>query len=139
MGQEENQIIQVCKEFAEKADELETKGFNNFEYQENGFVSDFNELFEQYAYGKQNRTNSGLNFRQPPRYNNIALSKNDTIEKTSKTRYQVTFEKEPKVGSIRFILDKKNGKWKLIRFETYVGISRHSKNIGEEIWRKHKL
>jgi hypothetical protein len=139
MEQEEKQIIQLCKEFAEKADELETKGFKNFEYKENSFEVDFNELFEQYAYRKQNRTISGLNFRQPPRYNDIAPSKKEIVEKTSNTRYQVTFEKDPKVGSIRFILDKKNGDWKLIRFETYVGVSNRSIDKGTEIWRKHKL
>lgn len=139
MEQEEKQIIKICNEFAKQADELETKGFNNFDYKENGFTEDFNKLFDQYCYGKQNRTVSGLNFRQPARYSNLAFSKKEIIEKKSKTRYQVTFEKEPKVGSIRFILDKKNGNWKLTRFETYIGISRHSKNVEEEIWRKHKL
>ena len=139
MDQEKVEIIALCKDFAIKADELETKGFNNFDYKENGFTQEFNKLFDQYCYGKQNRTISGLNFRQPARYSNLAFSKKEIIEKKSKTRYQVTFEKEPKVGSIRFILDKKNGSWKLIRFETYIGISRHSKNVGEEIWRKHKL
>lgn len=139
MEQEEKQIIELCKQFAEKADVLETKAFSDKVYQENEFNKDFNKLFNEYCYGKQNRTISGLNFRQPARYSNIAISKKETIEKISKTRYQVTFEKEPKVGSIRFVVDKKNGNWKLIRYETYIGISRHPKNIGEELWRKNKL
>lgn len=139
MEQEEKQIIEICKEFTKKADELETKGFTNFDYQENGFTKDFNTLFDQYCYGKQNRTIIGLNFRQPARYSNVVFSKKEIIEKKSKTRYQVTFEKEPKIGSIRFILDKKNESWKLIRFETYLGIANHGKTKGEEIWRKHKL
>ena len=139
MEQEEEQIIELCKEFAEKADELETKAFNDKVYQENEFNKDFNKLFNEYCYGKQNRTISGLNFRQPPRYSTLKESNNQKIERLTKTRYQVSFEVEPKWKSIRFILDKRNGNWKLIRFETYVGISRHSKNIGEELWRKNKL
>ncbi len=97
-------------------------------------------MFDQYCYGKQNRTISGLNFRQPARYANLAFSQKETVKKISKTRYQVTFETEPKeVGSIRFILDKKNGGWKLIRFETLLGIPYQEETIDEEIWRKHKL
>ena len=42
---EENTIIELCKEFAKKADTLETKGFSNADYKENGFVNDFNKLF----------------------------------------------------------------------------------------------
>ncbi|WP_318310118.1 hypothetical protein [Flagellimonas crocea] len=137
--EQEKQIIQICTEFAKKADELETKGFVDFDYKENGFKEDFNKLFDQYCYGKQNRTLSGLNFGQPPRYSNVTLAKRHLIEKKSKTRYQVTFEKEPKIGSIRFILDKKNGSWKIIRFETYIGVASHGKTKGEEIWRKQKL
>ncbi len=140
MIKEEKQLIQFCKEFAKKADELETTGFNDPDYRENGFTEDFNKLFDQYCYGKQNRTISGLNFRQPARYTNLAFSQKETVEKISKTRYQVTFETDPKeVGSIRFILDKKNGGWKLIRFETLLGIPYQEETIDEEIWRKHKL
>ncbi len=137
--EEENKIILLCKEFAKKADALETKGFSNPNYREKGFVADFNTLFHQYAYGKQNRTISGLNFRNPPRYAQIINAINTTIHQTSKTQYQVTFEGEPKFNSIRFIVAKKSGSLKLICFETFLGISKQSKMYGEEIWRKHKL
>ncbi|WP_349351632.1 hypothetical protein [Flagellimonas sp. MMG031] len=139
MEQEENQIVQICQEFAKKADQLEVKGCNDLDYKENGFIEDFNKLFSQYCYGKQNRTHSGLNFRQPPRYSNVAYAKREIIEKKSKTRYQVTFEKEPKIGSIRFIIDKKHGSWKIIRFETFLGVANQRKTEAEEIWRKHRL
>ncbi len=139
MEQEKSEIIKLCETFAKKADELENKAFNDRTYQENGFTEDFNKLFNQYCDGKQNRTVSGLNFRQPARYSNLAFSKNEIIEEISKTRFQVTFVKEPKIGSIRFILDKKNDNWRIIRFETYLGIANHGKTKGEEIWRKHKL
>ena len=48
MEQEEEQIIELCKQFAEKADELETKAFNDKVYQENEFNKDFNKLFYDY-------------------------------------------------------------------------------------------
>ena len=139
MEQEEQDIILMCIDFAQKADELENKGFHDRSYQENGFVEDFNTLFDQYAYGKQNRTLSGLNFQQPPRYASINSSSSKNIEHLSKARYQVTFLTEPKWQSIRFLVDKKAGAWKITRFETYLGIANHGKDVGEEIWRKHKL
>ncbi|GAB1855808.1 hypothetical protein MHTCC0001_06430 [Flavobacteriaceae bacterium MHTCC 0001] len=139
MEQEKSEIIELCKTFAKKADELENKAFNDRTYRENGFAEDFNKLFNQHCYGKQNRTVSGLNFRKPARYSNLAFSNNEIIEEISKTRFQVTFVKEPEVGSIRFIIDKKKGNWRIIRFETYLGIANHGKTKGEEIWRRHKL
>ncbi len=84
IDKEENIIIELCKEFAKKADELETKGFSDLDYKENGFVADFNKLFNQYAYGKQNRTLSGLNFRNPPRYAEIKNATNLIITQPSK-------------------------------------------------------
>lgn len=135
----EKNIINKCKQFAEKADALEERAFNDFEYRENGFIKDFNQLFEIYCYGKQNRTISGLNFGKPTRYSTIKTAIKEHIVQLSKTRYQVTFETNPKWQSIRFILDKRLNDWKLIRFETYVGISRHSESLGEELWSKNKL
>ncbi|HIP33912.1 MAG TPA: hypothetical protein EYG89_04150 [Bacteroidia bacterium] len=135
----EQTIIDKCKQFSVKADYLETKAFNDLSYRENDFKNDFNKLFQQYCFGKQNRTISGLNFGKPARYSTINTANKTEVKQLSKTRYQVTFETEPKFQSIRFILDKRQNDWKLIRFETYVGISRHSKNAGEELWRKHKL
>jgi len=136
---EEKSIIEKCKTFAKKADELEIKAFNDKVYQENGFVEDFNKLFDAYCYGKQNRTLSGLNFRQPPRYANLEIAEHIGIEQLSKTRYLVTFEGKPKFKTIRFIVDKRQGEWRLTRFETYVGISNRTIDKGAEIWRKHKL
>lgn len=138
MRKEQDNVEQI-KAFAEKADVLETKAFNDSSYQENGFVEDFNALFDEYAYGKQNRTLSGLNFRQPPRYDNLKYAVKTESEQLSKTRYQVTFLGTPKFKSLRFIIDKKLGEWRIIRFETFVGISNQIKTKGEEIWRKHKL
>lgn len=133
------EIITLCKTFANLADQLETKAFSNPNYQKNGFVEDFNHLFNTYCFGKQNRTVSGLNFSQPPRYHILKASRETKVESLSKTRCQVTFLTEPKIGSIRFILDKKQGEWKIIRFETYVGIAGPGKHQGSELWRKHKL
>lgn len=139
MEQEKNEIIALCKEFAMKADNLENKAFDNRTYQENGFVKDFNSLFDQYCYGKQNRITSGLNFRKPPRYDNIKFGIETEAEALSKKRYQVTFWAKPKFRTIRFILNKRNENWKIIRYETFLGISKQEKTKGEEIWRKHKL
>lgn len=136
---EEQNIIEGIKAFTEKADALESKAFNDSSYQENGFVEDFNALFNEYAYGKQNRTLSGLNFRQPPRYDNLKFAVKAENEQLSKTRYQITFWTEPKFKSLRFIVDKKLGEWRIIRFETFIGISNQTKTKGEAIWRKHKL
>lgn len=132
-------LINKCKQFAEKANVLEEKAFNDVMYRENGFNTDFNQLFETYCYGKQNRTISGLNFRKPARYSSIKNATKEHIVQLSKTRYQVTFVTEPKFKSIRFIIDKRLNDWRLTRFETFLGISNHSKNLGEELWRKHKL
>lgn len=139
MEQEELKIVEVCKTFAQKADALENKAFDDRTYRDNGFTQDFNALFAQYCHGKQNRTVSGLNFRNPPRYDNLKFSTETQIAPVSKTRYQATFWAEPKFRSIRFVLDKRNDAWKLIRFETFLGISKQEKTKGEEIWRKHKL
>lgn len=136
---EEKQIIELCRAFAKKADELETIAFKNINYKENSFTDEFNKLFNQYCFGKQNRTISGLNFGQPPRYDNLKFCTETNVESLSKTKYQVTFWAEPKFKTIRFILDKRKSEWKLIRFETYLGISNQEKTKGEEIWRKHKL
>lgn len=138
MNQEQT-IIEHIKTFAEKANELETKAFNNNVYQENGFTEDFNALFNQYCYGKQNRTVSGLNFRQPARYNNLKFAINTDCKQVSKTHYQVTFWGEPKFKSLRFILAKKMSEWRILHFETFIGISNQTKTKGEEIWRRHKL
>jgi len=135
----EQQLITLCKTFAHKADELEIKAFNNPDYRENGFVSDFNELFDSFCYGKQNRTVSGLNFRNPPRYENIKSAVKEEVIQRSVKQYQITFEGLPKFRSIRFIAEKKSGDWRLIRFETYIGISNHPKDKGEELWRRNKL
>ena len=121
---EEEELIAHCKTFVQKADDLELKGFKDTNYQENQFEEDFNSLFNQYAYGKQNRTISGLNFRNPPRYENIKFAVNTTVEQTSKTKCQVTFWGNPEHRSIRFILTKNENEWRLLRFETFLSISK---------------
>ncbi|MGS2760891.1 hypothetical protein [Sinomicrobium sp. M5D2P9] len=135
MKQEESQIIETIKAFTSKADALEIKAFQNRDYQENGFTEGFNALFNQYCYEKQNRTVSGLNFRQPPRYSNLKYCIETEIEPLSKTRYQVIFWGEPMFRSLRFIVDKKQGEWRLIRYKTFLTAS----NDRRRTWRKHKL
>lgn len=132
-------IIEKCRVFAQQADALEAKAFEDIPYRNAHFVDDFNKLFEQYAYGKQNRTVSGLNFRQPARYDHINTCDKEVIEQVSKTRYYVTFEGKPQWKTIRFVLDKRQGEWKLIRSENYLGIANHGKDRGKEVWTKNKL
>lgn len=139
MEREKKRLIEMCMEFAKKADALEKRAFDNGEYRLKGFVPSFNRLFNEYAHGTNNRTISELNFRNPPRYSNINTSVNTVVESLSKTRYRVTFEGAQKWQSIRFLIDKKDSEWKLIHFETYVGIANHGENKGEEIWTEHKL
>lgn len=139
MEQEEKQLVEMCLSFAKKADALEKRAFDNGEYRLKGFVPNFNMLFNTYASGKENRTISGLDFRDPPRYANINSSKKTVIEKLSERSYHITFEGNPKWRSIRFKINKQQDEWKLLYFETYLGLSNRGENEGEEIWRKHKL
>ncbi|WKD49812.1 hypothetical protein [Microbulbifer spongiae] len=135
MNLEEQEIIALCKEFARQADELEARGFEDTSYRENGFESDFNALFEQYAHGDNNRTLSGLNFGQPSRYNNLNSAVSIHAIKKNKSRYEVTFTGEYQWQSVQFIVEKKETKWKLIRYKTSPGKTPE----GKEIWRSHKL
>ncbi|MBL0685896.1 hypothetical protein [Aquimarina mytili] len=136
MEQEEKQIIAMCQEFAKKADELESKAFGNSDYKENGFVSDFNKLFEYYAFGKQNRTVSGLNFRQPPRYSHVEKAVSIESVKVNKSKYEVYFWAEKSFNSIKFIVQKKDDEWKLIKFQTCL---KANPNESDCSWRTHKL
>lgn len=135
MSLEEQEIIALCKEFARQADELEARGFEDTFYRENGFEADFNALFEQYAYGDNNRTLSGLNFGQPSRYNNLNSAVSIRAIKKNKSRYEVTFTGEYQWQSLQFIVEKKETKWKLIRYKTLLGKTPE----GKDIWRSHKL
>ena len=139
MNQDEKKLIEMCSQFAKRADALEKRAFHNGEYKLKQFVPDFNLLFDMYAHGTNNRTISGLNFRNPPRYDALNSSVDTIAESLSETRYRVTFEGAKKWESVRFILDKKQSEWKLICFETYVGIANQGENKGEEIWTKQKL
>lgn len=107
MDDEKEQIIELCKTFAKKADALENRAFGDNAYKENGFNKDFNALFDQFCFGIQNRTISGLNFRSPPRYDNLRFANETLVEELSKTKCQVTFWAEPKFRSLRFTLNKK--------------------------------
>ncbi|MFS4416596.1 hypothetical protein [Maribacter sp. 2307ULW6-5] len=139
MEKEEKQLIDLCLTFAKRADALEKRAFENGEYRLKQFVPDFNTLFAQYADGTMNRTISGLNFRNPPRYHDINTAIRTKVAPLSETRYQVIFEGVQKWRSIRFTIDKRQSEWKLLHFETYVGIANHGTHKGEEIWSKHKL
>ncbi|WP_167342037.1 hypothetical protein [Nonlabens sp. SY33080] len=136
MEKEEKQVIEMCQEFASKADKLETKAFGNSGYKEKGFVKDFNVLFEQYAFGKQNRTISGLNFRQPPRYSHVAKAVSIESIKVNKSKYEIYFWAEKSFNSIKFIVQKKNEVWKLIKFQTCLTTNPNERDCS---WRTHKL
>ena len=91
MEQEEIQVITLCKEFSEKTDKLETKAFGDCEYKETKFNNDFDTLFQQNAYGNQNRTVSGLNFRYPPRYSHVKEAVDIEALKVHKLKNEVFF------------------------------------------------
>ena len=139
MEQEQKELIELCKEFARIADSYEERANNNGEYRLKGFYPNFNTLFEKYAHGKQNRTISGLNFRNPPRYSEIKNAVKETVTPLSENKYQVTFVGEPKFKSLRFTVAKMEGVFKLLYYETYIGIAQHGDNEGKAIWRKQKL
>ncbi len=136
MVEEEKQIIKMCQEFAHRADELETKAFDNLDYKEKEFVNDFNALFEQYAFGKQNRTISGLNFRHPPRYSHVEKAVSIEPIKVNKSKYEIYFWAEKSFNSVKFIVQKKNEVWKLIKFQTCLTANPNERNCS---WRTHKL
>ena len=139
MDEQQQGIIDRCREFARMADTLETKGFNapagKESYQEVGFVKDFNALFAQYCHGQQNRTASGLNFGSPPRYSVINSAPEILFEYVGKARSRVTFVGQFRPQTLRFVLDMRTDEWKLAYYETFVGTSPD----GEDIWRKHRL
>ncbi|GAA3521606.1 hypothetical protein GCM10022393_40030 [Aquimarina addita] len=136
MEQEENQIVAMCQEFAHKADKLETIAFHNFDYKEKRFVTDFNTLFDQYAFGKQNRTVSGLNFRQPPRYSHVKKAVSIESIKVNKSKYEIYFWAERSFNYIKFIVQKKSEVWKLIKFQTCLTSNSNERDCS---WRTHKL
>ncbi|WP_281541917.1 hypothetical protein [Maribacter aestuarii] len=136
MEQEEKQIIQMCQEFAYKADKLETKAFGNSDYKANAFVNDFNLLFEQYAFGKQNRTLSGLNFRNPPRYSHVEKAASIETVKVNKSKYEIIFWADKSFNSLKFIVQKKDDGWKLIKFQTCLTANPNERDCS---WRTHKL
>lgn len=136
MEKEEKQIIQICQEFAHKADQLETKAFNNSDYKTNGFVHDFNLLFQQYASGTQNRTVSGLNFRQPPRYSYVEKAVSIEAIKLDRSKYEIYFWADRSFNSIKFIVQKKDNSWKLIKFQTCLSANPNERDCS---WRTHKL
>ena len=136
MEQEEIQVITLCKEFSEKADELETKAFGDCEYKETKFNNDFDTLFQQNAYGNQNGTVSGLNFRYPPRYSHVKEAVHIEGLKVHKLKYEVFFWANRSFNSIKFIVQRKQEQWKLIKFQTCLTTN---PNKRECRWRSHKL
>lgn len=138
MNELENKLIQLCKDFTQKADALEVKAFHDRDYQENWFFEDFNKLFDEYAYGKQNRTVS-MDFRNPPRYSMLKDTIHEKVEPLSKTQFCVTFENVNAYNTIRFIIAKKLWDWKLIRYESSIWIAQFWKDKWKEIARKNKL
>lgn len=143
MEREQKILIELCKKFAKSADAYEERAYGNGEYRMKGFYPNFNALFEKHAHGKENRLLSDYDFRSPPRYSEITNAIAQTVTRLEENRYQVTFEGNPKLKSIRFTVDKIAGVYKLLFYETYIGIANDGDNEeedeGEELWRKHKL
>ena len=46
MNQDEKKLIEMCSQFAKRADALEKRAFHNGEYKLKQFVPDFNRLFD---------------------------------------------------------------------------------------------
>ena len=128
----EEEIVGLCRDFARQADALETKGFNDIAYQQQHFVQDFNALFARYAHGNNSRVSS-LNFRQPPRYAVVQQAQQVTVTKKHASRYEVTFEGERPHQAVRFVVEKKEGGWKLVRYKTRIGLP------PKDSFRNHKL
>ena len=145
-SQEQEAILQKCRDFAWAADELEFKYFNTpFDAEpprDDWFILEFEQLIEQYCYGNYKRTADGpASCWMPPRYTPVRTAVETMIETPTKTRVIATFFLEPKVGSVRFILDKRKGEWRIIRYETYLGFWKEDEQrwIAKDSWAKHRL
>lgn len=134
---EEQEIINKCLSFAAKADSLESKGFHDINYQDNGFISDFDSLFEEYGSGRWSRTQSGLNFRKPARYSNIHQAVSSQAVRVNKNKYEVYFLGDRPFKTIKFTLKRIEGEWKLINYFTSLTVE--PRDISDYSWRKHRL